>query len=450
MTNRYELTKYGVARAGNTTAFSLNCEDGEYITEFNVKAGRQMDSLDAKCSDGKWLGRVGGGGGSASNVSGGPWSYIPIRYDDWWIKNVLSAGAGLDDFNNRFGDVAYCPEGTVVVGYRGETASENSGTYIGKLGINCGVNKNTFCIDNLENDMCKKAPKELLNKACAKNMTATCRNRRTELDESLVLDFCRYNISDPLCGCLLPVPDYLAGKGVDGMPQCWNQACATSGYLLGNLNKPCPDITICNQNIGTSGDSNVLTKNINTQDCSSKSTVAAIETQAPASQTKTPTQAQNTTQTPAGSALVLSETSTNKPSSNTTTKANETILASKTQTQNEDPESESSIPWWYWLIFLAVILLIVIGLYFALRKKSPNQTTTQDQQQQIQALPPQQYQPPQQYPPQQYPPQQYSPQQMQALPPPQYQQQQYPQQQMQSLPPVSPFQTQYQQQIEGQ
>jgi hypothetical protein len=261
--------------------------------------------------------------------------------------------------------------------------------------------------------MCKKAPKELLNKSCAKNMTATCRNRRTELDESLVLDFCRYNISDPLCGCLLPVPDYLAGKGVDGMPQCWNQACATSGYLLGNLNKPCPDITICNQNIGTSGDSNVLTKNINTQDCSSKSTVAAVETPAPATQTKTPTQAQNTTQTPAGPALVLSETSTNKPSNNTTTKANETILSSETQTQNGEPESESSIPWWYWLIFLAVVLLIVIGFYFALRKKSPNQTTRQDQrmqeiiaQQQMQQMqqaqmqtlpPPQQYQP--QYPP---------------------------------------------------
>jgi hypothetical protein len=116
MTNRIELTKYGVARAGNTTAFSLNCEDGEYITEFDVRGGKVLDSLNAKCSDGKYLGRVGGGGGNTSIIDGGPWSYIPIRYDDWWIKNVLSAGASIDDFENRFGDVDYCPEGTVVVG----------------------------------------------------------------------------------------------------------------------------------------------------------------------------------------------------------------------------------------------------------------------------------------------------------------------------------------------
>jgi hypothetical protein len=161
------------------------------------------------------------------------------------------------------------------------------------LGFLCNVDKDDFCIKNIDNPICSTVNAKILNKACAIDMTKrACRNRKNELDESLVEDYCKINSTDELCSCYTEPPDYIPEE-IRGTPRCWNKLCNTKGIIPKNMrNEPCNrSIKICSQNLSTSGDSNILSDNVNIVDCrdggssstDSNSATASVAATAPAS-----------------------------------------------------------------------------------------------------------------------------------------------------------------------
>jgi hypothetical protein len=236
------------------------CPDGAYLTKIYGAAGRYVDRVCGVCSDGTELKCMGSGNG------GGPY-----EYEGSFKKLRVNAGVFVDkifDSGTSGGDVheLTCPEGKVMVGYFGR-----AGAWVNKIGAVCGIDASSYCVNNLETDLCRKQNATILNKACEKNMSATCVDRRNELNESLIQRFCANKPNDPLCACYAPPPEYAIQYA--GVAPCWNKKCADGGYIPMNMRNPCPPITICQQKLGTEGNSNMLTNNVIVQDCPSYITV---------------------------------------------------------------------------------------------------------------------------------------------------------------------------------
>ncbi len=99
--------------------------------------------------------------------------------------------------------------------------------------------------------------------------------------DAIVDGWCKDHMDDPFCSCYQPAPKAIADKypTMQGLPVCWNNICSQSGYLKSNLrrtNLDCPNMVICTQNWGTSGDSNILSGNVQIQDCSQRTTNVAV------------------------------------------------------------------------------------------------------------------------------------------------------------------------------
>lgn len=253
MTNRWNSSAYG--GNGGTAFGPVTCPDGEYVTAFSGRGGRYIDKVCARCSDGTDLGCYGGNGGDPWSNNQGPYSGVSGRAGSY-VDNLLGVGGGGGDPWS-----VGCPSGTVVVGIHGRGAG-----YVDKIGVTCGVDKRKYCLNNLESPVCNNIDKSILNQACKNNFTQTCRNRKYEIDESIIQSFCAKNPDDPICTCYADAPSYIPNE-VRGMPKCWSQKCATTGYVPVNMRGDCPDITVCQQALDVAGTYNKLTSNVIIQNC---------------------------------------------------------------------------------------------------------------------------------------------------------------------------------------
>ncbi len=252
------------------------CPSGQYITEFVGNSDKNINSIKGVCSDGTELPLAGGNGPNIfSKVSQDGWEAIDGKYNvampeiawmvpnqDIYITNFLGVGpSGGTTFHHS------CPAGKKIVGYSGKAGGSGKSAPIEALSFRCGYD-DQYCVNNLESPYCKSfnVPKDILNKACAKSMTETCINRKSELDESMMVNYCSTHANDSICSCYAPVPSFIE-PSIAGLQQCWNNKCATYGYKPPSMrSSSCPSITICKQNITAEGE-NLLASNVIKQDC---------------------------------------------------------------------------------------------------------------------------------------------------------------------------------------
>jgi len=267
------VTKYtdrsdtGTSVGVNTTDGSFfgvpQCADGEVITSFDVQTGRYIDRLSATCSNGEKLGPYGYSSGGTPYTVKGPFKSINGTAGDW-VGSLFGLGqsAGSDTpFKLE------CPNGKYVVGFTGR-----AGEYLaGDFKAICGIKADEYCINHLETDLCRNTDVETLNKACALNMSTTCRNRKDELDESVIEKYCKTgnnSTTDDFCSCYMDPPPEIP-EIAKGLVQCWNKKCATSGYVPKNIrNRDCVPITVCTQNLASlNGNSNIYSSNVTVMEC---------------------------------------------------------------------------------------------------------------------------------------------------------------------------------------
>ena len=138
----------------------------------------------------------------------------------------------------------------------------------------------SICVNNLEQPICRDVSQAVLNAACAKKLTATCTNRKNELYESTMNKLCPANLSKPICACYRAAPSFIPAA-IRGQTKCWDQECATVGYLPTNMRNSTCNIKVCTQQIPVVGNSNTFTKNYISQDCSDHITVIPGTTTSP-------------------------------------------------------------------------------------------------------------------------------------------------------------------------
>lgn len=326
--------RYG-ASSGGTDFGERKCKPGEIVTSIYGGAGTRLDSVNIGCSDGQAIG-VGGVFGGHSYTHQGPFTKVNLRAGNR-IDNLLGAGGG----GGTWYEYA-CPAGTYLVGMHGRAGQE-----VDQLGFICGLDKKEFCLANLENEACRTIDTATLNKACALNMSATCKNRKNELDDEMVRQYCSTRLHDPFCACYRPAPAELEAE-VKGNAKCWNQECVNSGYVPLNMRTmECQPITICKQDMKYGGDSNILTKNINIQDCRDTTVVPQAET--PSTPGYVPPATPPYTGDPGYS---------DNP-------------------DDYSEEEETSYSALYWLLGILGALLVAIGLYKAFGKKEAVQQPSQ-------------------------------------------------------------------------
>jgi len=254
MTERSDTASFG--GSGGSASGRRFCPDGAVVNKISGASGEYVDQLCMSCNDGTPLGCIGQPNDAVPYGYDGPFNSIYIRYWDL-VDNILGSGGG-----GGREDTATCPPGKYVVGYEGRGAK-----FVDNVKFICGVDKNQYCVNNLETDLCRNISKDVLNKACAINMSDTCKNRKDELDPRMVEKYCETHKEDPFCSCYINVPDYIPAE-IRGLTKCWNKKCADYGYIPPSLRGTCPNITICRQNLGVDGGSNMLTGNVIVQDCS--------------------------------------------------------------------------------------------------------------------------------------------------------------------------------------
>jgi hypothetical protein len=256
---------------GEGTYFDQKCPAGEHISQFYGYTyffpGREsIMGIGAKCSGGADLGVQ--GSREAQGRAGKEW-YLKLDKPE---KNFSGSYATTNfTFVSRFMENGTwpdqspwndnCPSGAATGVYGRSTANMAVNAY----GLQCGPPSN-WCIDNLEDPICAGVDVTTLNKACTKNFSETCTNRKAELTDSTMNLYCASNPTAAICSCYSKAPEYIPPE-MAGLAPCWNQSCATTGYIPQNMRGACPSITICKQDMSTSGDSNMLTNNIIIQDC---------------------------------------------------------------------------------------------------------------------------------------------------------------------------------------
>lgn len=321
------------------------CPSGEVLTSIYGQIGADINGIGGTCSDGTILKYVGAKSNLNLNVQGRQSSvYGSIDKNDDMLFGVGHHGTAWTDT---------CPKDTYLAGYYG--------TYTGKtnsLGFLCNVDKNEYCVKNIDNPICSKVNTSILNKACERDMSKKeCANRKDELDETLVQTYCTINPTDELCSCYADPPDFIP-TAVRGTPKCWNKTCNTKGIIPRNMRgEPCnTDITICSQELSTSGDSNILSDNVNIVDC------RRTDTKPPPS---TGTGSTDTTSSAGTGSSTGTDSSTGTGSS---TDSSGTILSTGTST----PGSSGILGMSFTTIFIILLVIIVIVVAILLSRPSTN------------------------------------------------------------------------------
>lgn len=345
MTNRFDTAVVGTVGLANFG--SQSCPDGAVISEITGNATAcGITKICAKCSDGTALKCIDGNPASIPAQCGGLSGYI---YQGPFSSIVTRAANRLYQLFNSGAPDSGRPASQscgskYIVGIKG-TYTPNS--YVNSLGWVCGEKASEYCQNNLESAMCKNVDKDTLNKACANNMTATCRNRKDELDESLVESYCKAHPEDEMCACYKLAPDYIPAE-VRGLVPCWNQTCATKGYIPQNMRKPCPTVTICRQELPVTGDSNVLADAVVVQNCG----------------TTTTTPPPDNNNTPPGSTNTGDTSTDNTNTNNTNTDSNSLSDSLKKLLESNNIR--------YLILFVLIIAIVIGGIKY---KESDNQTS---------------------------------------------------------------------------
>jgi len=251
---------------------NIQCKFPAYVNEVYGYTGGFVDQLCMKCSDGKDLGCNPGGRGDRKapliQLPNG-FNRMSTYYHPGWGMGRLTIGDNdgytlgqKTDGDFRSYGVIECPEDMIAVGYGGYHGGDPD--IVEETHLMCNYNPDTYCVYNLESDFCKNIPggvsTRVLQQACAKNLTDTCKSRKNELTDSIVQKYCGDHKDDPFCSCYLTPPNTLDPPTVRGIPQCWNSQCATMGYIPSNIrNSKCPDnITVCKQEFNAGGEGNLL------------------------------------------------------------------------------------------------------------------------------------------------------------------------------------------------
>ena len=261
--------------------FDQKCPAGEYINNFygtlyKVSDISPIQGIGTTCSDGTQLGIQGRSDGEGwkigfdkpqKNFSGAQTAVALLNslFVSTFMENGRINNGGLyntSPWNDN------CPSGAAT-GVYGYTHPMHG---VGGYGLQCGAPSN-WCVKNLEDPMCAGVDAATLNKSCAKTFSETCTNRKAELTDSTMNLYCAANPTADICSCYSQVPSYIPQE-MAGLAPCWNKACATTGYIPQNMRGACPSITVCRQEMGTSGDSNMLTNNVILQDCGGKTNLA--------------------------------------------------------------------------------------------------------------------------------------------------------------------------------
>ena len=257
------------------------CPPNTHAVKIRWREHDYVNALDMQCSDGSFTPNWNYFDSSDGWPRTDP---VNLTKRDGWDKITYTSLAGLytiNDFprtDHPFSDgwlpetTTYkCPEGQKVVGF---IAGARNRLY--SAGVICDYTPE-YCESKLESKYCKNNKSlitpEVLNIACAANMTDTCRNRKSELHPTIVREFCKKNPEDELCSCFRPVPKYI-NPNIAGLQQCWNQDCLNYGYRANN--DVCPAITICSQALDASGSSNKLTGSVQTVNCNNTAPVVAV------------------------------------------------------------------------------------------------------------------------------------------------------------------------------
>ena len=264
------------------TYFDQKCPAGEYINNFygtlyKVSDISPIQGIGTTCSDGTQLGIQGRSDGEGwkigfdkpqKNFSGAQTAIAMLNslFVSTFMENGRINNGG---FYNTSPWNDNCPSGaaTGIYGYT------NSMHGVAGYGLQCGSPSNWCIGKNLEDPMCAGVDAATLNKSCATNFSETCTNRKAELTDHTMNLYCAANSNDAICSCYSQVPSYIPQE-MAGLAPCWNKACATTGYIPQNMRGACPSITVCRQEMGTSGDSNMLTNNVILQDCGGKTNLA--------------------------------------------------------------------------------------------------------------------------------------------------------------------------------
>lgn len=281
----------------------LLCPVGHYVNEIKIRGrigagitGPGVTQICPMCSDGTELNCIGGTSGTVKKVVG-PFKGIDMRvsnrgrsHDNPELTSLFGVGNtwGNEGRHPKCGDDKVLRGIYAKYGWDGNVAGKNKdkgkgfGTYIYAVGGVCDRDARKVCVENLEDPMCQGISRDVLNKACKLKFTATCNNRRDELDENFMQNYCKTHINDKVCACYKPPPTNDMAQNITAMPTCWNRACVTYGYIPPAMRKPtCPNIKVCNQWLPTSGAENILTDNVQYQDCSSHDTIVPGENASP-------------------------------------------------------------------------------------------------------------------------------------------------------------------------
>ncbi len=245
------------------------CPVGEHVSKLEWWEDDWMQRLNGTCSGGSSLAQFRNGGGWYLNslAPAGGWDGISVQANHA-ILGINGIRHTRDIPETANGSQA-CLPGQKIVGYHGKHSDQ-----IDSIGVVCDYTKE-YCENNLESEFCREHPHlvdtVLLNKACEKNMTNTCRDRKKELNASMVRNYCTTHLNDDLCSCDIrnPKPPYIKPE-IAALRQCWNDKCSSVGYRFND--DKCPAITICQQDIKGQDNNNMLSGNVQLLDCGGGST----------------------------------------------------------------------------------------------------------------------------------------------------------------------------------
>ena len=156
--------------------FDYTCPAGEVLTSIYGEIGAEIDGMGGTCSDGTVLRYTGGRKKTTLDIRGRQSKvYGSITEND-----DMLFGIG----NHRTDWTDTCPKDTYLSGYYGSYGSGK----MNSLGFLCNVDKNDFCIKNIDNPICSTVNASVLNKACELDMLKkACKNRKFMFEHRLIL-----------------------------------------------------------------------------------------------------------------------------------------------------------------------------------------------------------------------------------------------------------------------
>jgi hypothetical protein len=189
------------------------------------------------------------------------------------VTNMYSLPLGP----NRIDSLWVPPDSDVAVTY-------NGGSYIFTPGLYGNLDDTPVKVNNITSINVRKTGEWMdhvaaccTGKVAAGATPESCgmwwgKTNNNGMCDDIMESYCTTHPDDPKCSCYaVPIEDKddLATRALKANPSCWSANCSTKGYLPSNLiNKPCPNVKICKQDISLPGSNNIVKDNQYIQDCS--------------------------------------------------------------------------------------------------------------------------------------------------------------------------------------